>query len=377
MIYDPFVGVTPDVVSGDRQFITSGSQPGVVSGNYLDINDSSASDHRSYYYIPLGVSSYGNEFTTVAETVVQILSFSIGALTTDSVFTLAEVSDQDQGIELRCVFSNGSKYLGLQYYDGNPQNRDDYQLLEEFDWSSTHHYRLEVDRSEESDSRGLVRVYVDHNPEPLLEKYYDEFPSSLASSQRVLFGSEPSSSAHALIDYYSWWVEKRVPYIFRGWVEEDFSSNIIESDPTDSYISQFRTIPPGVTAGESNNCCHLIFDDTTRDCRIWSRFDDEAGPPVTYDFDVNYRLLGGSPILYVMCQRYSDLYYWNHGSSSWVSGSSARQLPYVSVRDQFPVFSGIANSQPDTLIFTFELRFSGPPPGPLEAWIYNAILTRS
>lgn len=377
MYYDPFVGVTPDAIVGPRAATsTVGTQPASIVGNYLNIADASAVDSRSYIFENTAVDVYDQKWTTVTECVVRVNSAAVPT-PTNLVYFITLDTDKDQGTLLGFVISNGSRYLGILHSGGSESDPTAYQALIPFDWlGSTHHYRFVVDRSVDPDDRGLVQVFVDHNPTPIFELPYDEFPDPFNPPlTAIAFGTTTDATADVDIDYYSWWYEQRFPYLAQAWLNETFSTNEIIRDNQDPEISKLIELPPGVTAGESDVAMKLTLNDESYPCQLLTRFDDEVGATL-YDLSIDYKTSNVSA-LQVRCQRMSDLYYWDQGTTSWVA-TLAQVSPVVALtRTQLQIFTGITNASPEQLVFTFALDTGGaPPPSLPEAWLYKAVLTK-
>lgn len=63
--YDPYDGVTPDAVTGPRNFTTAGTQPASITGsNYLRIDDTSIADFRLYFIAQLKPNPYRQDYVT-------------------------------------------------------------------------------------------------------------------------------------------------------------------------------------------------------------------------------------------------------------------------------------------------------------------------
>lgn len=337
--YDPMTSaVTPDSITGDMAWSTTGTQTASISSNQLRIQDASTVDWRAY---SRSLLEYGADYVTEVATRILLTTVTTGA---SFVFRIARVDDATYAPEL-CAFQDASdvSYIGL-ITDGLDRNDPAaYLATAQVDWTESHHYRLVVDRATDPGASDWVSVYLDYDSEPVMRVIYQDFTGT-SSTATLEFGSgfaaETNSQCDALMDYYDWWTYHREGD-WRHWYRQAVGANSVEINTTDSFIVPPIVItPPGIVAGQSERCCQLQVTDLADECSVRTYF---LVPDIyaTYKVAVDYRVDTFSENAKISVQRTTDHYYWNNGGAAWQAAASDVTLTYSPTRTRVEVMTDI------------------------------------
>lgn len=354
--YDPvYHGVTPDAITGDMTWSTTGAQGVSIGASQLQITDTSTVDWREYTRSL--VSTYNEKYTTYLSTRFNLASAMSGPT---FVYRMARLEDGAKDTDL-CAFidSAGDKYIGIS---SGVLDRDDpsaYKATYQIDWTEDHHYLLVVDRSSSPGPSKDVKVYVDHDETPVMDVLYSDMETG--ASTQISFGTgnagHTTSQVTVNLDYFDWWTQKTRGESFYGWWDTDETNNTISINSTDTYIATKQIInPPGIEVGQSNYCCEMVLGNLSElaSIRTYWPVADSAG---TYDLTLDYRMdSSGGDI--VTIQRTSDYYYWNNVTSTWQDTVAYITVPNSVTRTRSTVASNIQTTTPDNLMITIRTNFA-------------------
>ena len=350
MYYDPYWGVTPDLVTGPRMVTTAGTQPASITGsNYLRIDDTSAVDFRGYYHTLAEPLPYRQDYITEWE--LRCTLSNLAAADPEVFALLGGGIDGLSNFNLSAARFGGALKLGLYSpVSGGAIDPLNYPTLEPFDFDSKDiHIRIRTDRDSNPSTYGKVQVFVDYADIPLLETDFYHFPPGApAFSTVALFGTiSITTQVRMDVDYAGWRTFKKRGDTFRSWKNWDFGANSVIGNTTDADIVKPVEInPPGVMVGQSQHACALDVVDVTELCEVMNdSFTPDVGP--TYKVDVIYKMDIAATEGELVVQRGSDLYYWDEGGGVWDPSFQSVTLPNQLVRTQFAAMTGINVTSPD------------------------------
>jgi len=367
MFYDPYDGVLPDAIAGDRSWSTSGTQSVVLTGNYLLISDSSVADWRDFTFSISDPLTFRQDYITEIE--IRITVAAVAPASDVYVCRLSSSIERLAFVELVAVRLGGIQYLGLTSPLLNPLAADEYLALYQYDFEDEElHLRLKVDRDSDPSTYGQVGVYMNYDETPILQANFYDFPAPTfitTTSDFASFGtpSPGASIARAQVDYVAWKHYKKRGGVFKSWVGWEFAENTINSNTTDGDIVKPVLIdPPGITAGQSRRACELSVQRTSVICEIYQIERLPQPGPTTYKLGVVYKMDIAGVEGEVTVQRLSDLWYWNEAGSSWQSAYIAETLANQTTRTQAPVMTGMnVASAGDQIIVTVKRKTASGP----------------
>lgn len=351
LLYDPFWGVTPDAVTGPRNFITAGGEPATITGsNYLRIDDTSAVDHRAYLNGFTEPLPYRQGYVTEWELRCTLSNLDVAD---PAAFAVLGVNIDGLAIVgLGAVRFGGDLQLGLRSAPlGGPLDPGAYLAMEPFNFDGHDlHVRMKIDRDDNPSTYGKVEVFLDYNDTPIMNPlFYDFSPGAPVLGSVAAFGTE-QGAPHVCrmdVDYAGWRTYKKRGGTFHSWKSWDFGANSVVGDTTDADIVKPVEInPPGVQVGQSNHACLLDVADVAEPCELRNEsFAPDVGP--TYKIDVVYKMDIAATEGELVVQRGSDLHYWDEGGGVWDPSFQSVTLSNQLTRTRLAAMTGINVTAPD------------------------------
>lgn len=346
--YDPQTTSTPDALLGDMAWSTTGTQTASAATGELVIQDTSAADWREY---TRSILEYGSDYITEVAARLRVSTTAPG---TAFIFRIARLLDGAYDIDL-CAFQEGTTpYIGLISGSADRSDPTAYLATYQLDVTTTHHYRLVVDRFGDPGGSLNVQVLVDYADMPVMEVLYTKFSTTATTELRFGSGDAAllSGLSTATVDFFEWWHYDRTGD-WRYWYTIATGTNDVLINTADPFIVKPITItPPGIQTGQSERCCALVVSDLLEECSVRTYFPVPSGAG-TYDLTVDYRIDTFSENAKVSVQRTSDHYYWNDGGSVWQAAATDVTLPYAPTRTRTTFMTGITTATPDQLIIKF------------------------
>jgi len=337
------MNVTPDAVSGDLQWTSSGSSSATITSDILTISDTGTSQYRNYN---INVPNVGDDYVREA---VGRLKIETSMSSTSFISTLLEIGTNAHTVKLCAFLDSGDKYIGLIDSSGDRNNPSDYIVKYQHDWSDYFIYHLIVDADPNNFVNG-VSVAIDGNI--VIESDYSKYTDTSASSN-LLFGTGDSSltsnECTLFVDYIGWYIYRKRNKVFRGWRNIHTSTNNIEANSTDpDIVKLFNLSVPQITVGQSDYCCKLVLNDVSGLSYIETIFNPIDSTPLNLDIDYKGELSAGT--VEVTIQRTSDMYYWNNSTSAWQAAKASATSSGISTRTRVNLMSGIITTLPDYYI---------------------------
>jgi hypothetical protein len=194
------------------------------------------------------------------------------------------------------------------------------------------HVRLVVDRDPTPGSGGQLTVWVNYQETPVLQISYVDFMGTGWARGLLFFGPFIESQATVKVDYFAHQHYKKRSGAFKGWSEWCLGTNEVVSTNIDPDIVQPLLVnPPGVTIGQSHNCCVLEVQDPTLACSIAQT--TVLLSTATYQIGLDYKCVGRIPFSFeLVVQRVLDLWYWDQAVGNWVATYASVVVPISTVR---------------------------------------------
>lgn len=373
--YDPFSGLTPEAIVGERECVVLGAQPASITiDHYLEIVDSDIGDLLFYVGPPLQLP-LDSRWVSEIETRVRV--DSVGATPDSAVCVVGGCLDETSQVLVNLLLIGGVPHIGICPAFLSWDDPTSYVALAPFDFvGQVHHFKLTFDRFADPADLGLVQVWIDHAETPILEVPFVAIPTTAVPPgiYGVLFGTSFTGISTISIDYITWRNYKRQGYSFQDWIEEDQANNLIYADADDSQICKLVEVAPGIKAGQSNVACKLEAVPSAALCQVYTIYPNYEAP-VAYDLNLTFRATGPDPVVAVFIQRVSDLFYWNNGTALWQIGASSVSLSPNIDRTIAAAGSGITTAGPNGLIITIRALTSIL--AVTHVWLYHVQLTRS
>ncbi len=372
-VYDPFDGVLPDAVTGPLQWSTSGTQPVAITGaNYLEINDTSAADFRTYLYRELnGVKGFNSSFIVEMET--RVIVTDLSAAPSVSLAYLLDMSDDYTWFTVIAAKFNGVYHLCVNgALTPLPTSPADCIASAPFDFNGKDtHVRIRVDRDVYPDTYGKTQLFVDYATTPLLEVDTADLPPNVATFPRSIMGTTDVGECDLALDYISWKAYKKRGDVFSGWASYDFSTNEIHEDSADTDVAQLQTIdPPGVTVGQSNYACRFDVNDSNELCRLYQVLTLKAA--TNYKIDIDHKMDIGGVDGELVIQRLPDLYFWDETGSNWSATPDSVDLTNTITRDRVAVMTGINLAAAGQVVVSVQAKITAA--AVHKIWIYKVYL---
>jgi len=259
-IYDPYDGATPDAVLGDLQWTKVGAQSSALIGNFLNLADS---DNIDTVYFTLADAALDRRHVTDAEVRLTLNTIPVGPKLACTIFGR---SDGVRDVALNVVVSGGQTYVGLTGGASGLDNLATYLVSAALPMVAVdRHFRLRIDRDDDAQYRGRVQVFVDYSPTPLLDTFYNLFPTTASSENYFgVGGAAPNSdNTNVDIDYVVWNTVNKHGEGIRSWYSRATSTNDVVHDTTDADIQRpLPAIPMDLPIGQSRACARLDVDDS-------------------------------------------------------------------------------------------------------------------
>jgi hypothetical protein len=371
--YDPYDGNLPDAVPGDLLWTKLGTQPTTLVSDFLNIDDTDTTDTALFYQTE---NELEPSHITEIETRHTLNSIPVSA----NKFVYG-IGRTDGTREVSAVVSILSGTLSLGLAGSNVDLDDPANYLATAAATDLVgrdiHLRLRIDRDDDAMTRGKVQLFVDYDETPLLEAFYNTFPT-VSPPAIVLFGSggafPNSDNTDIDIDYFSWQDLNKRDNNFGGWKDFANSTNVVVADTLDADIVQPISIsPPGITAGQSTACLFLDINDDTAICEVSQLVNIPTS--VLYKLDLDYKSSDANTLARVSLQRTSDFFYWNNGTSLWQAAASSVTVAFSATRTRASVLTSIdALTAPDVYKVTIDYDPVGGPLGPREVRVYKVFL---